>query len=332
MSTVWVRGDEVGITAVVEDPVLAELMRAVPEYERPTLLADIIEIGARMARRQQEGEQADLLHREVDRMREQVESLLSGAGSGFAEAMRPVLESVAQQLASIGGRLDGVLAVSEAQVELEKERERGTAKGRSFEEEVAEKIDEIARHQGDTCEHVGDAWGIGGRAGDVVVGVDGAGGAERGRVVFEAKTGRLSRPEALRELDRAKEARGADYAVLVVAGNEKVPPGLFELREYGGDKLVIAYYDSSSAGIELAYSCARARVLASSVQGEGADVGAAKEAIEQAVQEFDRLRSIKLKMTSIATASTEAGAMVEDMVGVLRSKLERAAQALSQSA
>ena len=97
---------------------------------------------------------------------------------------------------------------------VDAERERGTAKGRTFEESVAAALDACALTQGDVAEAVGDLKGAG-RTGDVAWRSTRAGPA-RGRMVFEAKDRKLSTPKALAELDRALADRDADFAVLVV--------------------------------------------------------------------------------------------------------------------
>src|SRR3954466_12246687 len=83
--------------------------------------------------------------------------------------------------------------------EVAEERERGTAKGRTFEEAVAAALDGIALSQGDVSEAVGDVTEATGKVGDVVVSVDACNGPARGRIVFEAKDSRLSKPKALEE-------------------------------------------------------------------------------------------------------------------------------------
>jgi hypothetical protein len=108
------------------------------------------------------------------------------------ETQRAMLERMAelqQQLAALRAEQDKL-------EELEAERERGTAKGRSFEEQVAEAIDAIAVAQGDVADAVGDLKGATGKTGDVVVSIDACNGPARGRIVFEAKNARLSSPEA----------------------------------------------------------------------------------------------------------------------------------------
>ena len=97
-------------------------------------------------------------------------------------------------------------------------------------------------------------------------------GPPQGRIVFEAKNSRLSRPEAVRQLDEARRERNADYAVLVVPSEEKVPARMHALREYNGDKLIVAYdADEGPLALQVAYALARARVLMARGGAEGVD-------------------------------------------------------------
>ena len=75
-------------------------------------------------------------------------------------------------------------------------------------------------------------------------------GPPRGRIVFEAKDRRLSKPQFLEELDAARDQRDADFAVLVVPGEDEVPARLHALREYQGDKMIAVFdpEDGSVAG------------------------------------------------------------------------------------
>ena len=69
--------------------------------------------------------------------------------------------------------LAALRAEREKASEVAAEVARGTAKGRPYEEAVAEAVDAIARGMGDDAEAVGDFGGAGGRKGDVVVDIDG---------------------------------------------------------------------------------------------------------------------------------------------------------------
>jgi hypothetical protein len=208
--------------------------------------------------------------------------------------------------------------------EIEAERERGTAKGRTFEEEVAAAIDEIASVQGDDCEAVGDQKGATGKVGDVVVAIDGCHGPARGRIVFEAKNSKLSRNEALRQLDQALEQRDAEFAVLVVPSDEKVPAKMRTLREYNGDKAIVSF-DPEAEGtlaLELAYSLARARVLMQRSESEGIDASAVHDTVERALQSMEAVRTIKSTLKGAQTNIDKARDLIDGMAAQVRGHLE----------
>ena len=151
------------------------------------------------------------------------------------------LEAVREQMMALKLELAGLRSEREKAADVAAEAARGTAKGRPYEEAVAEAVDAIARGMGDDCDAVGDFRGAGGRKGDVVVDIDGCAGASRGRIVFEAKNARKSRPEAIAELDEAMAQRGADYGVWVVPSEDRLPARAPALREVGGDKLFVVF-------------------------------------------------------------------------------------------
>src|SRR5918999_5315118 len=156
-----------------------------------------------------------------------------------------------QKLGELQKELQALRDEKDKLEEVEAERERGTAKGRSFEEAVFEAVDRIALAQGDIAEAVGDRPEATGKVGDIVVSLDGCNGPARGRIVVEAKDRRLSKPGALAELDKAMAERSADFAVLVVPTEEELPAKLEPLREYNGDKLVVALDPEDPAGLAL---------------------------------------------------------------------------------
>ena len=208
--------------------------------------------------------------------------------------------------------------------EIEAERERGTAKGRTFEDEVAAALDELARVQGDDCEAVGDQRGATGKVGDVVVDIDGCNGPARGRLVFEAKNSKLSRNDALRQLDQALEQRDADFAVLVVPGDDKVPAKMQTLREHNGDKLVVVF-DPDAEGalaLELAYRLARARVLMQRSEADGIDASAVHDTVERALQSMEAVRTIKSTLKGAQTNIDKARDLIDGMAAQVRGHLE----------
>jgi hypothetical protein len=228
-----------------------------------------------------------------------------------------------QQLGELQKELQALRDEKEKLEEVDAERERGTAKGRSFEESVFEAVDRIAVAQGDVAEAVGDQREATGKVGDVVVAIDACNGPARGRIVIEAKDRRLSKPGALAELDKAMAERSADFAVLIVPTDEEVPAKLEPLREYNGDKLVVALDpDAGALPLELGYRLARARVLMKRSDLDGIDAGALRATIERALGALAEERKIKQQLTGAKNGITKAYDIVEAMAAQIRGLLE----------
>jgi hypothetical protein len=233
-------------------------------------------------------------------------------------------QAMLEQMAALDKQLQALRLEKEKLEEVAEERERGTAKGRTFEEQVAEAVDAIAVAQGDDAEAVGDLKGSAGRTGDVVVGIEGCSGPARGRVVFEAKDRRLSKPRALEELDKAMRDRDADFAVLVVPSDEEVPAKLQTLREYNGDKLVVTLDpdEGSALALELAYRLARARVLMARGSAEGVDAAAVRDTVQRALHAMDEVRRIKSTLTGAVTSIEKGKELVDAMASRVRAHLD----------
>jgi len=235
------------------------------------------------------------------------------------------LRAMHEKMAALEKELQGLRDEGQKQLELAAERERGTAKGRDYEESVYAALDEIAGAQGDDCEAVGDTTGASRKTGDVLVGIDACAGPARGRIVFEAKNSRLSKPEALRELDRGRIEREADYAVLVVPDEQKLPARTQPLREYNGDKLLAVFDpdEGSTLSLELAYRLARARVLMARGGDEGIDVAVVAETVERALGAMEDVRSIKQKLTGAQTSIKTADELIDGLAATVRTHLHR---------
>ena len=190
-----------------------------------------------------------------------------------AEQQDTHLTAMRDRMAALERQLQGLRDEKAASVELAAERERGTAKGRTFEEAVFDAVEAIAAAQGDCAEPVGDLAEGGGKRGDVVVSVDAATGPTRGRIVIEAKDRRISRKRSLEELAEGLDQRSAQFGVWVVPSEEELPSGVRDLREVDGDKLYVVFdpEDGARVGLEVAYKLARARVLLTRDEVEGLD-------------------------------------------------------------
>lgn len=235
------------------------------------------------------------------------------------------LTGLHEKLAGLELEVARLHSEGEKQLELAQERDRGTAKGRDYEEAVFDAIDAIASVQGDDCDAVGDTKGATRKTGDIVVGIEACRGPARGRIVFEVKNSKLSKPEAMRELDRGRGERDADYAVLVVPDEDKLPAKTQALREYNGDKLIAVYDpdDGATLALELAYRLARARVLMARGGDEGIDLAAVGETVERALGAMDEVRSIRQKLTGATTSIAAADTLLGTMADAVRAHLAR---------
>lgn len=241
-------------------------------------------------------------------------------------SLKVVRENADQQAANLRAMTDKLeaLKLEVADLRAEKQRleevsaaeERGTAKGRTYEEAVFEALDALATSRGDACEALGDLRGDDGKKGDVLVSVEACTGPPRGRIVFEAKDTRgLSRPKALDYLDRALANRAADYAVLVMPSEQHLPARSNPLREVNGDKLFVTFdpLDGSTLALEVAYSLARARVLLARDGEGGVDAGAVRGEVERAVNALEDVKRIKTQLTHASNGVSQAREILEGL-------------------
>jgi hypothetical protein len=247
-----------------------------------------------------------------------------GAMKQNADQQGEHLRAMRDQLDAVRVELAALKAEKQRLEEVAAEADRGTAKGRTYEEAVFDALDAIAHGQGDDCDAVGDLPGVGSRKGDVVVAIDACAGPARGRIVFEAKNSQIPKQRALAELDEAMDARGADYGVFVVPADEKLPARTPQLREYNGDKLFVVFDpsdDGSRLALEVAYSLARARVLMTKgVEGE-IDADAVRGEVERAVGAMEDVRRVKQQLTHATNGIESARAVLDAMAISVRGHL-----------
>jgi hypothetical protein len=241
------------------------------------------------------------------------------------------LRALQEQLSGLQVELQALRDERQKEEEVDAERERGTAKGRTFEEAVYEAVDAIATAQDDDCDAVGDLRGATGKTGDVVVAIDACVGPARGRIVFEAKNSKLSKPKAFEELDRGMRERDGDFGVLVVPGDDKLPAKTTQLREYAGDKLLVVWDPERDdrLALETAYRLARARVLMKRSDGDGLDAGALRATVERTVGAMEDVRRIKQTLTGAQTNITNAKSILDAMAARVRGHLGEIDEQLS---
>jgi hypothetical protein len=214
----------------------------------------------------------------------------------------------------------------EAEERLAAEHDRGTQKGRAFEERVFDALDRVATARGDVALHVGDTRSdSGGKRGDVVIEVEGASGPAKARIAVDAKDEKLSKNRAWEVLNASLQERDASFAILVVASDEKVPAGRDQLQEYEGNKMIVALDKETldPRALELAYRYARARCLMATEKGLELDAAGVRDAAEEALSALREAQRIRSSLTG-ATKSVEAARDTLDaMVDRVRASLER---------
>jgi hypothetical protein len=226
------------------------------------------------------------------------------------EANRERIEALQREVVELRERDDADRRVAE-------EAARGTAKGRSFEETVHAMIEEIATAHGDAAHHTGDeASEAGGKKGDTVVELGGALGSAQATIVFEAKNKRLSKNDAWTELNACMGERDACYAVLVVAGDDRVPRGLDELTEYQGNKIIAVLDpdDPDPIALRLIYRYVRARVMATSAGGLEVDAAGVRDAAEEAAARLKAANRIRKSLTGVTNSADRAREDLDEMI------------------
>ena len=247
------------------------------------------------------------------------------------EENRKVIAELKRELVELKERTDADTRVAE-------EANRGTAKGRTFEELVHATIEEIAQAQGDAAHHVGDSsTESGGKKGDTVVELGGALGNPLATVVFEAKNKKLSKNDAWTELNGCMGERDAAFAVLVVAGEDKVPSGLDELTEYQGNKIiaVLDRDDPDPLALRLVYRYVRARIIAARSEELEVDAAGVRDAAEEAAARLRRANRVRKSLTNVTTSAETAREEFDEIIADVErclARIEGLVAAAAQSA
>ncbi len=235
------------------------------------------------------------------------------------EENRKVISDLRREVVELKGQGEADERVAEAEG-------AGTRKGFDFEGRVHAALERIASARGDCASHTGgEAAEGGGKKGDTLIELSAADGPSMGRIVFEAKDKRLSMNEAWKELNDGMAARAASFAVLVVAGEERMPARTQQLHEYEGNKMMVALDrdEPDSLALEVAYRLAAARVTMARDRELHVDAMAVRDSADEAISLLKQAQAIRSTLTGIKTSSDKARAGLDGMVEAIRAKLER---------
>ncbi len=244
-----------------------------------------------------------------ERHRQEMARLREGHASE-ARALQREVAGLRENLARLLEKQQGEERLAEAE-------EAGTRKGRSFEELVHAELEAFAAAHDDAAHHVGDTSSeAGGKMGDTVIEVGAAAGPAQATIVFEAKNRKLSKNDVWPELNGAMAERDASFAVLVVAGEDKIPSGLRELTEYQGNKMIVVLdrEEPDSDALRLVYRYARAKALAANAERFEVDAAGVRAATEEAQSKLKTVNRIRKSLTNITSSAERAREDVDGMV------------------
>ena len=235
-------------------------------------------------------------------------------------------EKLIEKLVQLEGEIKRLHDAREAEAELSAERERGTIKGRAYEQRVFELVEEMALARGDVARHVGDERSAaGGKHGDIVIEIDAASGQSKGRIALDAKDEKLSKNKAWESLNAALDERDAGFAILVTASDAKVPSGREPLHEYEGNKMIVTLDKESfdTRALELAYRYARCRCLMAGESNLELSAPRVRDAAEEALSALKEAQRVRASLTGAANGVHSAREALDAMVGRVQAALER---------
>ncbi len=243
-------------------------------------------------------------------------------------------DKLIEKIVRLEGEMKRLHDASAAEAELAAERERGTSKGRAFEQQAFELVEAMASARGDVAHHVGDERSAsGGKKGDIVIEVDAASGPPKARIAVEAKDEKLSKNRAWETLNAALAERDAGFAILVVGSDEKVPAGREPLHEYEGNKMIVTLDKDAldTRALELAYRYARCRCLMAAERGLALDAAGVRDAAEEALSALREAQKIRSSLTGANNSVKAAHETLDAMVARVQASLTRVESLVSAS-
>lgn len=207
------------------------------------------------------------------------------------------------------------------------ESEKGTAKGRTYQELVYDEINRIASGFGDTAEYVADEAGEQGkqRSGDVLVEINPEESNGVGvRVVFEAKSGPLSQKQVLTEFENAKENRSAASAV-VVFSHPDLAPGKLPWRNFQDHNYVISMNEDGSDryALEFAYRCARVDAIHSLRSDDlSLDISAIRTILDRVSARLTDFQKMKTNLTGAKKSLDSVSQIIEEHQTAVQEELD----------
>lgn len=179
------------------------------------------------------------------------------------------------------------------------EKERGTAKGKEFEDELDELISPLCSLLGDTLENVSDQPGTvrNSKKGDFICEPSGT----SSKIVIEAKDSPYSSKRIQKEMEEAIENRVSGYGIFISKYVEDLDESIGWFNEYKENYIVVALQSKDDDApnqrlLEIAYKWARIRLTqkekAKGQETEGLDISNELSNIKNQIDQFKHTRTL----------------------------------------
>lgn len=234
---------------------------------------------------------------------------------------------------ALDDKLGQLLTQTAVKLAVGAEKQRGTIKGGEFEDVLEATLSGVCRPRHDQLQRTSNEVGLTPRCkqGDFVVEINPTEAGRSGlRVVVEAKNDQTRLKELLKELDEAKENRGAVFAVGVTTNANVMPKGTPPVSFVGEDKVVVFLpdYDPETGEfdtvfVETAIEVARAITL-SRRDGKAPtmDLSALHTHVSNAINVLARFSEIKKQLTAVTTSVEKADGIVDEVRSDVKNALQ----------
>ena len=191
------------------------------------------------------------------------------------------------------------------------EKQRGTAKGFEFEEEVYSTLQTLASYYENTIELIGEKSGVGSKKGDVLIELE-----NKKKVIIECKdSSSYSTKKTIDEINEAIQNRNAVFGIFLFAKRDSMPRELCPIKIT--DKYIITYYDEDN--LYFAYRIARLFALRKSIGSENeVDFEKISSELSDIEDNFKNIDSMQIKSTTIVNS----GEYIRKNLNLLRNNID----------
>lgn len=177
------------------------------------------------------------------------------------------------------------------------EKQKGTAKGFIFEEEVHKQLQTLASFYENNILPIGEKSGLEGKKGDILIELE-----NKKSIVVECKdSSSYSAKKTIDEINDAIKNRGASFGIFLFAKRDEIPRELCPIKIT--DKYIILAYDEDN--LYFAYRIARLFVLRSKGDSEDhVDFEKISSELNTIEDNFKNIDSMQTKISTIINAGT----------------------------